>query len=199
MDRDAAVRGTEVESIYGQLHELQERLGRVLAERFDRSLPFSELLFDRWERARRLGFGDGTSIYDSALVFGHPQVGARVWIGPNAVIDGSGGLEIGDYCTIAVGVQIYTHDDVARTLTSGAAPIVRSPVRIGASTYIGPNTIVRRGVEIGDHCVIGAGSYVNRAIPSYSIAAGVPARVIGRVTIAGSDVIFDYHDRRDIE
>ena len=32
-----------------------------------RSLPFADGLFDRWERARRLGFGEGASIYELGL------------------------------------------------------------------------------------------------------------------------------------
>ena len=38
------------------------------------------------------------------------------------------------------------------------------------------------GVTIGDNCVIGAGSVVTRDIPSDSFAAGVPCRVIRRIT-----------------
>jgi acetyltransferase-like isoleucine patch superfamily enzyme len=36
------------------------------------------------------------------------------------------------------------------------------------------------GVTIGEGCVIGAGAVVNKNIPPYSIAVGVPAKVIGQ-------------------
>lgn len=193
MDRDAAVRGTNEEELYRQLRGLHHRLGGELERQFDRSLPFADELFDRWERARILGFGEGSSIYDSALVFGEPTVGAGVWIGPGTVIDGSGGLVVGDHCTIAVGVHIYTHDNVARTLTGGRAPVLRAPVRIGACTYLGPNVIVARGLEIGSRCVVAAGSFVNRSIPDESVAAGSPARVIGRVRLDGDSVTLEYN------
>jgi hypothetical protein len=40
---------------------------RLRAE-FQRSLSFQDAMFDRWERARRLGFAPDTSIYNSAAV-----------------------------------------------------------------------------------------------------------------------------------
>ena len=198
MDRERYIRGTQSEDSFTQLKEMRARLSEGFRLEHDRSLPFADEVFDRWERAQRLGFGSGSSIYDSALVFGEPVVGENVWIGPNTIIDGSGVLSIGDHCTIAVGVQLYTHDNVKQTLTGGLAPIDRSPIFIGRCTYIGPNTVVQRGVTIGDHCVVGVGSFVNRNLPDYSIAVGSPARVIGRVVVDGDEVAFEY-DGKDLE
>src|ERR1700746_1857002 len=47
------------------LHSLYERNHESLGARFQRSLSFQEGAFDRWERARRLSFGEGASIYNS--------------------------------------------------------------------------------------------------------------------------------------
>ena len=81
---------------------------------------------DRWEKARFLGFGENSSIYDSSLVFGDVQVGKNVWVGPYTVLDGSGGrLSIGDDCHICAGSQIYTHDTVDRVLNSRCILFVR--------------------------------------------------------------------------
>ena len=52
-----------------------------------------------------------------------------------------------------------------------------SPVRIGEGSWLGENVCVI-GVNIGKHCVIGANSVVTHDIPDYSIAVGVPAKVI---------------------
>ncbi len=52
------------------------------------------------------------------------------------------------------------------------------PVTIGNDVWIGDKVTILAGVEIGDGCIIGAGSVVTKSIPPYSIAAGVPARVI---------------------
>lgn len=53
-------------------------------------------------------------------------------------------------------------------------------VIIGAHSWLGQNAVILPGVKIGRHCVIGANSVVNRSIPDYSVAVGVPARVVKR-------------------
>jgi acetyltransferase-like isoleucine patch superfamily enzyme len=164
-----------------ELRELHERLDRAMRERWDRSLPLQELLSDRWQRAQALGFGEESSIYASSYVYGDVRVGARTWIGPFTLLDGSGGLEIGVNCSISAGVQIYTHDSVEWALTGGEAAYELAPVSIGDCCHIGAQTIVVKGVSIGDHCVVGAASFVNRDVPPFTIAAGTPCRPIGRV------------------
>ena len=52
------------------------------------------------------------------------------------------------------------------------------PVVIGNDVWIGDRAMILPGVEIGDGCIIAAGAIVTRSIPAYSIAAGVPAKVI---------------------
>lgn len=157
-------------------------LARLVTEKrtkFARVLPLGDYLVDRWDKARLLGFGEGTNVYDSCLVLGDVTVGKDCWIGPYTILDGSGGLVIGDRCTISAGVHVYTHDNVAQTLSD--APIERSPVRIGSRVYIGPHAIVTRGVTIGDRVVIGAQSLVNADVASGTKVAGTPARVLGTV------------------
>ena len=145
-------------------------------ERFQRSLPFADYIVDRWEKARELGFGEGASIYDSALLLGDVSVGRNTCIGPFTVLDGSGGLIIGENCSISAGVQIYTHDTVKWAVSGGVHSPERAPVRIGNRCYIGPNVVISKGVTIGDGCVIGASSFVNQNIPSGMRAWGTPAR-----------------------
>ncbi|WP_200956657.1 acyltransferase [Tsuneonella troitsensis] len=148
--------------------------------RFERTLPFGDYVVDRWEKAEALGFGSGTSIYDSAHVFGPVSVGSNTWIGPFTVLDGSGGLSIGDNCSISAGVQIYSHDTVDWAVSGGTADYVRKPTTIGNRCYIGPNSVVAMGVTIGDGAVVGANSFVNRDVASGARVAGNPARPIDR-------------------
>lgn len=166
-----------------ELRELHRRLDAELRERWQRSLPLDELLSDRWERARELGFGEGASIYAASYVYGDVSVGAGTWIGPFTVLDGTGGLTIGSTCSISAGVQIYTHDTVQWALSGGEADYERSPVRIGDRCHIGAQTVIGPGVTIGNRCVIGAGSFVNRDIDDDSVAVGTPCRVVGRVEL----------------
>ena len=146
-----------------------------------RDLPFGELLYNRFERARDLDFGEGSSIYESSHVYGDVKVGKNVWVGPFCILDGQGGLIIGDGCNIGAGTKIYTHDTVKRCLSEGKHEKDIDPVEIGPYAYIGPNVVIMRGVAIGHHSVLGAGSFVNKDVPPHSIAVGSPAKVIGAV------------------
>jgi acetyltransferase-like isoleucine patch superfamily enzyme len=174
------------DDLLASITELYRELRGRMAERWDRDLPFEELVFDRWERAEQLGFATGANIYQSSYVFGDVEVGERTWVGPLVVLDGTGGLVIGDHCCISPGAQIYTHDTIRRALEGGEGEAERSPVRIGDCTYIGANAVVLKGVEIGDHCVVGANSVIATDIPPYSVAMGAPARVRGEV-VRGDD------------
>jgi acetyltransferase-like isoleucine patch superfamily enzyme len=177
------------EQFRGMLEQVRLAREAELKERYDRSLPFADGLFDRWERARRLGFGEGASIYDSACVFGDVKVGRGTWIGPWVMLDGSGGgLSIGATCSIAAGTQIYTHDTVAWSLSGGLLPPRRSAVSIGDRVYIGSQSIVALGVSIGDMVVVGANSFVREDVPPRTIVGGVPATPIGRVEGDGESV-----------
>ena len=176
------------------LSDVYRALREQMRDRWDRDLPFQELITDRWERAKSLGFGEGASIYQSAYVYGKVSVGSGTWIGPMVLLDGSGGLSIGAGCDISAGVQIYTHDTVQRVLSEGRADIQTAPVTVEGHCHIGANAVVARGVTIGHHSVIGASSFVNRDIPPYSVAVGVPCRPIGRVVVApdgGVTLVYD--------
>jgi acetyltransferase-like isoleucine patch superfamily enzyme len=177
------------EELLDALQAVRRSADDDLRERWDRSLSFGDALFDRWERAQRLGFAEGASIYDSALVYGDVRVGADTWVGPGALLDGSGGgLVIGAWCSISAGVQIYTHDTVLRSLSLGLREREVGPVRIGDGCHLGGLSVVAPGVAIGDRCVVGAHSFVKQDVPDRTVVAGTPARVIGRVVGDGEDV-----------
>src|SRR4051794_1142773 len=93
-ERDAWIAGAR--AAFNQLRE-------DVRSRFARDLPLEEMLFDRWERAKSLGFGEKTSIYHNSYVYGDVSVGANTWIGPFTLLDGSGGLKIGSFCSISSG------------------------------------------------------------------------------------------------
>ena len=179
----------EIRRLVDQARQAYDVLGAAARERWDRDLPLEELIHDRWDRARTLGFGEGASIYHSSYVYGRVSVGAHTWIGPLTVLDGSGGLTIGDHCSISAGVMIYTHDTVKWALSGGRADYERAPVVIGNNCHIGSQVVIAKGVTIGDHCVVGACSFVNRDLPPYTVAYGVPCRVAGRVVIAADGTV----------
>lgn len=155
----------------------QERHSDINA-RYSRTLPFGDYVVDRWEKARALGFGEGTSIYDTAHIFGDVTVGKDVWIGPFVILDGSGGLTIGDNCSISAGCQLYTHDTVGWAASGGKAPYEYAPTKIGRNCYIGPNSVIAKGVTIGDGAIVGANSLVLKDVAPGAKVAGNPAHAL---------------------
>lgn len=175
-----------------RLRTLHGALAAEMEARWSRDLPLADLIGDRWERARRLGFGEESSIYDSSHVFGDVRVGRHTWIGPFTLLDGSGGLEIGDYCSISAGVQIYSHDTVDWAVSAGELPYEHASVQIGSRCYLGAQTVVAKGVTIGEGSIVGACSFVRSDVPPGSIAVGTPARVVGTVEFDGKSVVRRY-------
>ncbi|RNF48797.1 acyltransferase [Marinomonas hwangdonensis] len=148
-----------------------------MKNKYNRHVSFGDLFTDRWETASFLGFGEGTSCYNNVLVLGNVKVGKNTWIGPNVVLDGSGGeLIIGDFCSISSGVQIYTHDSVSWSTSLGVDTVRKSSTYIGNGVYIGPNTVIQKGVKIGDKAIIGAMSFVNKDVETNQKVFGIPAK-----------------------
>ena len=79
------------------------------------------------------------------------------------------GIHIGEESYIASGARILSHDYCLRR---------HADTRIGKRCFIGADALVLCGVTIGDNVIVGAGSVVTRNIPSNSIVAGNPARII---------------------
>ena len=50
----------------------------------------------------------GKEFNEFCIISGEPKIGKDTWIGYFCLIDGSGGLEIGEHCSISSGVHIYT-------------------------------------------------------------------------------------------
>ena len=127
------------------LQNLLKELRNSMKSDFNRHVSVQDLLTDRWETAEFYGFGEGTSCYNNVLIIGDVKVGKNTWIGPNVILDGSGGLEIGDYVSISAGVQIYSHHTVDWSVSLGAEPVKRENTKIGSGVYLGPNSIIQMG------------------------------------------------------
>lgn len=161
------------------LRALQRRLQADKMTRFKRRVSFGDLITERADNAKEYGFGEGTTCYDDVLILGDVKIGRHTWIGPGVILDGQGGLSIGDHCAISAGVHVYTHHTIRRNVSFGVAPMELKPTTIGNGVYVGPNSIIQMGVTIGDRAVIGAMSFVNRDIPAGATAWGSPARITG--------------------
>ncbi len=185
------------ETEFNNLFEAHMALKRnEMKATYNRVLPSGELIFNRFDKAKYLNCGQGTSIYDTCIVMGDVKIGSNVWVGPYTLLEGSSAeLIIEDFVSIDTGVMIYTHDSTKYYVSGGICPYEKGPVTIGSNSVIGTMSMIGYNTTIGRHCVIGAHSFVNRNIPDYSIAAGVPAKIIGKVILEKKGVRFEYFSK----
>jgi acetyltransferase-like isoleucine patch superfamily enzyme len=140
------------------------------------------------ERAAYYGLPKGCRMREGAKLISKENLvcGEFVWIGENAILDASGGLEIGSHTSIGLSVYLWSHTSPLTNLTlenySGSQLIERKPTKIGSGVFIGGPSVIFPGVTIGDKVVIAPLSVVNKDIPDYSIVAGNPARVIKTIS-----------------
>lgn len=135
---------------------------------------------DKWGE---IHIGDESAVCRYAIVQsvgGSIQLGARVLIGDFCSLYGQGGLAIGDDTMLADHVTVVPnqHTFERRDLPVSRQPEVSRGIRIGAGAWIGAHATILDGVTIGDGCVVGAGAVVTRDLPPYTVAVGVPARVV---------------------
>mgnify|MGYP006156949947 FL=1 len=189
-------KNSNISPLHSEIYELYQNLRKEKKKNWKRVLPFNELLFDRWEKAKFLGAGKNASVYDNSYIFGNVKIGENTWVGPYTILDGSGGkISIGKYCSISTGVQIYSHNSVNWSLTGGKADLKKKSVSIGDNCYIGPNSIITMGSKIGKGSVIGAFSLIKSTIPPNSIVFGNPGKIIGKTSIKEKIVKFHYFDK----
>lgn len=90
-------------------------------------------------------------------------------------------ITIGSYTKITSGFTMLAHDYSSSVLIGKYNDILLpggADTKIGSNCFIGMNVTVLMGVQIGDNVIIGNGAIVTADIPSNTVVAGVPARVI---------------------
>ena len=108
------------------------------------------------------------------------RIGNKTVIGRESTINCYLDLEIGERCLVADWVYMCDFDhrseDIDRPIKDQG--IIKSPVRIGADSWVGVKASVLRGADVGAGCVIAAHTVVRSTVPAYSVVAGVPGRVV---------------------
>lgn len=122
--------------------------------------------------------GDGCKIL--AINNAHIHIGKNCRIGQNNQILAGANIKIGDNALIASSVIIRTgnhnYEDIETPVMYQGGNY--KEINIGSNGWIADRVMILAWAEIGNHSVIGAGSIVTKSIPDYSVAAGVPCKII---------------------
>lgn len=124
-----------------------------------------------------------------AIACSNISIGRRVVVRYGCFIEsdprpGQEGIEIQDDVLLSPHVRIIVNN---HSFKDTDKPIMDQPtdpskkITIKRGAWIGADVIILPGVTIGENCVIGAGAVVTKSIPDYSVAIGVPARVVKRL------------------
>ena len=136
-------------------------------------------------REGRLEVGEGAllepGVWITAPGSARVTIGAGSFLNLGVMVAAHELVEIGDHCMFANGCFVtdgnHRFDDPDKPVTWQGFTS-KGPTQIGDNTWCGANVVVTSGVTIGERCVIGANSVVTQDLPPYSIAAGVPAKVL---------------------
>ena len=155
-----------------------------------RNVKIEELAEVQGLSRRGVWLGDGVTIGRGASIrpssyYGHDlgeglRVGEGSAIGAYSWIGASGHVSIGRNVLFGPRVVIIPENHVFESteLTIKEQGVVRADVVIEDDCWIGCNVTILSGVTIGRGSIIAAGAVVRADVPPYTIAGGVPARVL---------------------
>lgn len=133
----------------------------------------------------------GIEISDTAVIAadvtftpGSIKVGKNVFINRGCLIDGSGGITIGENVRLAFNVALVTSSHKMGESFRRAGALVREPVFIGDGAWIGAAALVMPGVSISQGVVVGAGSIVTKDLHKDALYLGTPASFVRSLEIS---------------
>ncbi len=114
------------------------------------------------------------------------KLGDRVYVGDEVSFDLADNIVLRDDVTLAARTMILTHMNVGypEHPLQAKYPSLQKPVAIEDGCFIGADVLITAGVTIGRGSFIYARSLVTGDVPPFSVAAGTPAKIIGRIESA---------------
>ncbi|HMS28934.1 MAG TPA: acyltransferase [Saprospiraceae bacterium] len=113
--------------------------------------------------------------------FKNLTIGQECYIGEQVILDLTEEIRLGKEVVVSARVSLFTHQEVGNRMMSKSLDEYRSPILLGDGVYLGTGAIVLPGVRIGKMCVVGAGAVVTQDLDDFSVAVGVPAKVIRKL------------------
>lgn len=150
--------------------------------------------------------GEGTKIWHFCHIQAGAVIGENCSLGQNVNI--ANNVRIGSEVKIQNNVSVYEGVEIENgvflgpscVFTNDLTPRARYPkghnnykktlIKEGAS--IGANATIVCGHTVGKYAMVAAGAVVTKDIPDYALAAGVPAKIMGRVDEKGN--IIEKHE-----
>lgn len=112
------------------------------------------------------------------------KIGDRCFIGDGIVFDLADEIIVGDDCTLSEECFMLTHTNVGYQdhPLQKYFPGFTAKVVIGDGCFIGIRATIMPGVILGEKSAVGACSFVNHNVPSQELHAGVPAKIIRKLS-----------------
>lgn len=145
---------------------------------------FADKLLTDEERAEYYHLPKGCRMRENAKIISPENLkcGEHVWIGEGAVLDASGGLEIGSHTSIGLSVFVWSHSSYQTNIQmanySNSDLIERKATKIGRGVFIGGPSVIYHGVTLGDRTVVMPLSCVTKSFEGNCIIGGSPAKII---------------------
>ena len=119
----------------------------------------------------KMVIGDGCSIH----LYFHCGAAQSVTIGRNVLI------------ASRVYISDHDHEFDNPELPPIKAGLIVSPVVIEDEVWVGEGAVILKGVTVGKRAVIGSNAVVTKDVPPFSVAGGVPAKILRRIKVFGDD------------
>jgi galactoside O-acetyltransferase len=137
------------------------------------------------EKPENITFGNQTSVGSYNFFSangGSIEVGSFVSFNRNVHMNASvgGSIKIDDFCLIGPNVVMRTanhnYEDLQTPIRQQGH--ITGDIHLEKNVWIGSNVVILKDVRIGEGSIIAAGSVVNKDIPPFTIAGGVPIKII---------------------
>jgi len=165
--------------LFGNINRI--KFGRRVKLSGEMQLGFDITIKDNSNiRGKNVCIEDNVFIHENVQIRGKESlsVGKGTTINRNTCILDK--VRIGKYCSIAPNVVIVgsNHNFNDPDLLIKKQGLTIKGITIEDDVWIGANATILDGIIIGKGSIIAAGAVVNKSIPPYTIAGGVPAKII---------------------